>query len=181
MHRCSFCVATDLDTVDDPEQRKAATSTIHNFGMTPRQLFTHPHPLRRARLVPKATHTLFAPDLPVERVAQTLVQCISPIATLERGTFIASIAGPPSPSMPDKLRIESSQTLSAPGDPTVSVHFGFGDNGLRVYERNASLPLSLEEGGHLGRVTAACFADSTTLVTAADEQVSSFHSVHLLG
>ncbi|GJN87145.1 hypothetical protein Rhopal_000090-T1 [Rhodotorula paludigena] len=166
----SYEGAIDLDTVDDPEQRKAATSVIHNFGMTPRQLFTHPHPLRRARLVPKATHTLFAPDLPVERVVQTLVQCISPIATLERGTFIASIAGPPSPSMPDKLRIESPQTLSAPGDPTVSVHFGFGDNGLRVYERNASLPLSLEEGGHLGRVTAACFADSTTLVTAADEQ-----------
>lgn len=37
----------DLDALVDPALRAAAEAQIRNFGQTPRQLFTKPHPSRR--------------------------------------------------------------------------------------------------------------------------------------
>ena len=37
---------SDLDSITDPVERSASTGIIHNFGQTPRQLFTKPHPPR---------------------------------------------------------------------------------------------------------------------------------------
>jgi hypothetical protein len=39
--------AVDLEKIEDPEMRRAAEAQIRNFGQTPRQLFTKPHPQRR--------------------------------------------------------------------------------------------------------------------------------------
>ena len=36
----------DLHALTDPEERKAVESQIANFGQTPSQLFTTPHPKR---------------------------------------------------------------------------------------------------------------------------------------
>jgi hypothetical protein len=46
--------AVDLDTVTDSVERVALESQINNFGQTPRQLFTKPHPSRRVT-TPKQT------------------------------------------------------------------------------------------------------------------------------
>lgn len=35
-----------MDAITDPVERSASTGIIHNFGQTPRQLFTKPHPAR---------------------------------------------------------------------------------------------------------------------------------------
>ena len=35
-----------MDAITDPVERSASTGIIHNFGQTPRQLFTRPHPAR---------------------------------------------------------------------------------------------------------------------------------------
>ena len=39
--------AVDLEKIEDPGMRRAAEAQIRNFGQTPRQLFTKPHPQRR--------------------------------------------------------------------------------------------------------------------------------------
>ncbi|BGP38319.1 Beige protein-like 1 [Rhodotorula kratochvilovae] len=163
----SYEGAIDLDAVTDPDERKAACSTINNFGQTPRQLFAKPHPARRARLKPKATHALFAPDLPIELAVSTLVQCISPIVSLDSGVAISSITGPPSSSMPDKIRFEHPHILSVPHAAGLTLQYGFSDGTLRFFEKGVTVPVALQEGGHSGKISAACFADRATLVTGS--------------
>ena len=51
-HSLSYHGAIDLDTIVDPVERLATIGIVHNFGQTPRQLFTKPHLSR----VPKAYH-----------------------------------------------------------------------------------------------------------------------------
>ncbi|GAA5838376.1 hypothetical protein JCM11251_004919 [Rhodosporidiobolus azoricus] len=165
----SYEGAIDLDAITDPDERKAATSTLHNFGMTPRQLFVRPHPARRARLVAKATRPIFAPDLPIERAAPILIQTIIPIVTLDPPQPISSITVPPSSSMPDRIRVEVPSVLWLPGDVGMSVQYGFSDGSVRVLEKGASVPLLVKEGMHTGRIRQALFAGEGVLVTASTD------------
>lgn len=48
-HALSYHGAIDLDTVKDPVERLATIGIIHNFGQTPRQVFTKPHIQRGPR------------------------------------------------------------------------------------------------------------------------------------
>ncbi|GAA5893041.1 hypothetical protein JCM6882_006922 [Rhodosporidiobolus microsporus] len=165
----SYEGAIDLDQIADADERKAATSTLHNFGMIPRQLFLRPHPARRARLVAKATRPIFAPDLPVEKAAPILIQTILPIVTLSPPQPICSITPPPSSSMPDRIRVEIPNVLWLPGEVGHSLQYGFADGSVRVLEKGASVPLVVYEGMHVGRISRAVFADGGTLVTASTD------------
>jgi hypothetical protein len=164
----SYEGAVDLDKLTNDDEREAATSTLHNFGLTPRQLFTRPHPSRQPRLRPAATNPLFSPDLPLETAAAVLVQTILPIAATSYP--IVSISPPPSTSVPEKIRVEQPQALNIPGEAGHSLQFGFADGSIRVLEKGGgSVPVALVEGAHSGRVTKAIFADKSTLLTASDE------------
>jgi hypothetical protein len=48
-HHLSYEGAVDIDAIKDPIDRAATIDQINNFGQTPRQLFTKPHPKRKAR------------------------------------------------------------------------------------------------------------------------------------
>lgn len=43
-HHLSYQGAKDLDKIEDPVERLATIGIIHNFGQTPHQVFTRPHP-----------------------------------------------------------------------------------------------------------------------------------------
>ncbi|KAF8344869.1 hypothetical protein F5887DRAFT_1061981 [Amanita rubescens] len=45
-HPLSYEGSIDLDSIEDDLQREATVGIIHNFGQTPRKLFTAPHPQR---------------------------------------------------------------------------------------------------------------------------------------
>jgi len=45
-HPLSYKGARDLDNITDPQERLITTGIIHNFGQTPHQIFTKPHPQR---------------------------------------------------------------------------------------------------------------------------------------
>ena len=45
-HPLSYHGASDLDKITDPLERAQLASVIHNFGQTPHQVFTKPHPPR---------------------------------------------------------------------------------------------------------------------------------------
>jgi hypothetical protein len=164
----SYEGAVDLDKLENDDERKAATSTLHNFGITPRQLFTRPHPSRRPRLVPSATHPLFSPDLPIESVTNTLIRTILPITTSPQP--VVSILPPPSTSVPEKIRLEQPLSLNIPGEAGHSLQYGFADGSVRVYEKGGgNMPVALVEGMHSRRVTKVVFADKSVLLTGADE------------
>ncbi|GAA5834941.1 hypothetical protein JCM9279_007151 [Rhodotorula babjevae] len=186
----SYEGAIDLDAVTDADERKAACSTIHSFGQTPRQLFAKPHPARRPRLKPRSTHHLFAPDLAVEQAAPLLVQCILPILSLASPSPIAFIHPPPSSSAPEKVRVDRPQVLAVPHVAGLILQYGFLDGSLRVSEKGVTVPVTLREGAHASRITIASFADASTLVTGSDDSsicvwrldihvVGSSKSVHL--
>jgi len=44
--------AVNLDEIDNPNERESLKQQILEFGQTPKQLFTHPHPHRKAHSVP---------------------------------------------------------------------------------------------------------------------------------
>ena len=46
VHLLSVIGAVDLDAITDPAERKATEGMINNFGQTPSQLLTQPHPQR---------------------------------------------------------------------------------------------------------------------------------------
>ena len=45
-HHLSYQGAKDLDAISDPVERLATIGIIHNFGQTPLQVFSRPHPPR---------------------------------------------------------------------------------------------------------------------------------------
>ena len=48
-NQTSYSGAVDLDAISDPIQRKAVEGMINNFGQTPTQLLTDPHPKRMTK------------------------------------------------------------------------------------------------------------------------------------
>lgn len=45
-HHLSYAGASDLDSITDANERAITAGVIHNFGQTPHQVFTKPHPSR---------------------------------------------------------------------------------------------------------------------------------------
>lgn len=69
-HHLSYHGAKDLDTIDDPVERLATIGIIHNFGQTPLQVFSRPHPPRdfsvvKSKRLDMAAETLVRLPFPV--------------------------------------------------------------------------------------------------------------------
>ncbi|SGY50147.1 BQ5605_C001g00859 [Microbotryum silenes-dioicae] len=154
----------DLDSIANVDERRAATSTIHSFGMTPKQLFSKPHPTRIPPLVAKATRPIFSHDNSIEQQYTTLIQSIVPVCDI--GQHISAIH--PS-TTPEKTTATGSHTLAFPGDASHSVSWGYADQAVRVHAKGNNNPTSLFEGMHSEFVSAACFADVRTFVTASTD------------
>lgn len=75
-HHLSYQGAKDLDTIDDPVERLATIGIIHNFGQTPHQIFSRPHP-------PK--EDLRHKVLRLDRLAESLTQL--PVSLLGKFAF----------------------------------------------------------------------------------------------
>ncbi|SCV71197.1 BQ2448_2785 [Microbotryum intermedium] len=163
-HHLSYEGAIDLDSIADVDERRAATSTIHNFGMTPKQLFSKPHPTRIPPLVAKATRPIFSHDIPIELQYTTLIQSIVPVCDI--GQHISTIHPL---TTPEKTTATGSHTLAFPGDASHSVSWGYADQAVRVHAKGNNNPTSLFEGMHSEFVSAACFADVRTFVTASTD------------
>lgn len=134
--------------------------------MTPRQLFpSKPHPARIAPLVARATRPIFSPDLTIEAQTVTLVESIIPIVDLGRQVTVAKIY----PSTPDKTLASPAQSLLLPEDQSHHVLWGFADQTVRIEAKGSQVPVSLFENLHSEFVSAACFADARTFVTASTE------------
>lgn len=165
-HHLSYEGAIDLSTISDADERKAVVSTIHNFGNTPRQLFQKPHPSRQPRLLPKATHRLFAPDLHIEDAASTLVQSVVP-AVSDFGQAVDRISAPPSHAAPDRVHVGGSGTHQLPQQPRLEICYADCTGVLRLQERGSAKLIAAVEGGHTARISAACFIDPSRLVTTS--------------
>ncbi|KAK4047538.1 beige protein-like 1 [Microbotryomycetes sp. JL201] len=163
-HHLSYEGAIDLDSIENADERKAATSTIHNFGMTPKQLFTKPHAARPNRLLAKGTRPIFSPDSTIEQQTVALVESIVPVCDV--GQQVSTILA----STPDKTTAASAKTVLVPGDLTHVVSWTSADQTVRVHPRgNPSSTAALFENMHAGVISCATFADSRTFITGSTD------------
>ncbi|KAG8221472.1 hypothetical protein J3R82DRAFT_1685 [Butyriboletus roseoflavus] len=158
-HPLSYEGAIDLDKVTDPLERAATIGIIHNFGQTPRKLFSSPHPPRNlqgilslpvqaSRGVPEDALALTRDPRPLKVVLDGPVACVVKDGS---GKVI---------SMPEGL-------LSPPSRSDEQVQWG-KEGTLRV----------LHHGMVVQTIEATCptcaaFADKDTLVTGSDDSLVS--------
>lgn len=125
-HPLSYKGAVDLDRMKDESEKAASTAIIHNFGQTPRQIFTLPHPQRY--LSPRSELPLGVRFGTAEQW-QLLIRSIIPVT--EVATPIDDCFSPGSEDMkPTPLQ---KHRLPIPNHNSMTVQYGFTDDSIRVY------------------------------------------------
>ncbi|KAK1758660.1 beige protein 1 [Echria macrotheca] len=162
-HPLSYKGAKDLDNITDPQERAIATGIIHNFGQTPHQIFTRPHPARE--------HD----RCPVRRL-DTSIHALTklPHPLLESHEKVASLIYVPKL---DRLLCASPFRLNFPPQYDKFLEWGYADNSVRFFFSDNRKPAGLFENLHIGQISTLTFADSKTLITAGEDCVVSVYTV----
>ncbi|GAM85921.1 hypothetical protein ANO11243_039310 [Dothideomycetidae sp. 11243] len=151
-HPLSYHGAKDLDTIDDPVERLATIGIIHNFGQTPHQVFTRPHPRRE-----QEKHAIERLD----SQAETLTKLPRPATELsERVGSVMYLASN------NKVMATGACKLFAPPHGQFFAQWQYADNSLRFFDTGSRKLLGLFEELHVGPISTALFIDSKTLLTA---------------
>ncbi|KIX09499.1 uncharacterized protein Z518_00579 [Rhinocladiella mackenziei CBS 650.93] len=154
-HYLSYQGAKDLDTITDPLERLATIGIIHNFGQTPYQVFSKPHPARE-----QIRHRYKRLDTAAEsltRVPSTLLETEERVASLRYSW------------KSDRLLCSGAFRLNIPPDYDMYMEWGFSDNSVRFYSADSRKPIGLFEHLHIGQLSCALFTDSKTFVTAGTD------------
>lgn len=116
-HHLSYQGAKDIDNIDDPVERLATIGIIHNFGQTPHQIFSRPHP-QREDLKYKAPR--------LDRLAESLTQL--PVSLLDIEERVASLC-----MKQDRLLCAAPLRLNIPPGYDKYMEWGFFDGSVRFY------------------------------------------------
>ncbi|KAI1178927.1 beige/BEACH domain-containing protein [Nemania sp. FL0916] len=158
-HHLSYYGAKDLDNIVDSKERQATTSIIHNFGQTPHQVFTRPHPARE--------NTSF----PAKRL-DTSCYALSriPHPLLESRERVASLIYAPKL---DRLLCSSPFRINLPPSYDRYLEWGYADNSVRFFSSENRKSAGVSENLHIGQISCIVAADSKTLITAGEDCVVS--------
>ncbi|KAI1379000.1 beach-domain-containing protein [Hypoxylon crocopeplum] len=162
-HYLSYYGAKDLDNITDTTERHATTSIIHNFGQTPHQVFTKPHPPRECF------------SFPVKRLdtaSHALARIPHPL--LESRERVASLIY--SPKL-DRLLCSSPFRLNLPPLFDKYLEWGYADNSVRFYHTENRKSAGVSENLHIGQISCIVIADSKTLITAGEDCVVSVFAI----
>ncbi|KAI1648773.1 beach-domain-containing protein [Daldinia loculata] len=158
-HYLSYYGAKDLDNITDSNERHATTSIIHNFGQTPHQVFTKPHPPRE---------NVSFPVKRLDTASHSLARIPHPL--LESRERVASLVY--SPKL-DRLLCSSPFRLNLPPFFDKYLEWGFADNSVRFYHTENRKSAGVSENLHTGQISCIVVADSKTLITAGEDCVVS--------
>ena len=151
-HYLSYQGSIDLEKISDPVERLASINIIHNFGQTPKQLFTKPHPKRK--LDSQAIH--FEDRISDLRQPPTPMQVhTEPITSL----FLAS----------DRFLAGCGSKIFIPGKGENYLEWGFSDGSVRVFTVEGDRFVGLAENLHSSPISCAVFADENTLITGSED------------
>ncbi|PSR76926.1 beige/BEACH domain-containing protein [Coniella lustricola] len=162
-HHLSYHGAIDLDSLVDENERAITTNIIHNFGQTPHQVFSKPHPARD--FVQTSQKRL-------DTGVQALTRITYPL--LESHERVASIIYA---SKLDRLLCASPFRVNMPPHYDKFLEWGFADNSVRFFLSDNRKPIGLLENLHQGQISCVAFADSRTLITAGEDSVVSVYTV----
>ncbi|KAM3440661.1 hypothetical protein NHJ13734_003190 [Beauveria thailandica] len=161
-HHLSYAGASDLDRITDANERAITAGVIHNFGQTPHQVYSKPHPPRENA------------KCPIKRLDSSVqaLMCL-PNPLIESHERVASLIY--SPKL-DRLLCASPFRLNLPPYDKF-LEWGYADNTVRFFFSDNRKPAGLFENLHIGQISCACFADSKTLITAGEDCVVSVYNV----
>ncbi|KIH94576.1 hypothetical protein SPBR_05474 [Sporothrix brasiliensis 5110] len=162
-HHLSYHGAIDLDNIKDPQERAIVTGIIHNFGQTPRQVFSRPHQAREHDACPIRR---------IDSVADSLARIPHPI--LESRERVASLIYV---AKLDRLLCASPFRLNLPPFYDKYLEWGYTDNSVRFYHSDNRKLAGLFENLHIGQISCVAFADSKTLITAGEDCAVSVYAV----
>jgi hypothetical protein len=162
-HHLSYHGATDLDVIEDPQEKLATIGIIHNFGQTPHQVFLKPHqPRDEQRQKPKRLDTS----------AESLTRL--PFPLIDNREVVSSLIYS---SKLDRLLCSTAFRLNMPPHYDKYMEWGFADNSIRFFMIDNKKMVGLFENIHQGQISTAVFADSRVLVTAGIDCVISVWTV----
>ncbi|OAA61622.1 beige/BEACH domain-containing protein [Niveomyces insectorum RCEF 264] len=162
-HHLSYHGAIDLDNIEDPQERAVVTGIIHNFGQTPRQVFSRPHPAREHDSCPIRR---------LDSAADALAR--QPHLILESRERVASLIYVPKL---DRLLCASPFRLNLPPNYDKYLEWGYADNSIRFFYSDNRKLAGLFENLHIGQISCVAFADSKTLITAGEDCAVTVHAV----
>lgn len=163
-HPMSYADSVDLEGIDSALERQAAAQVVHNFGQTPAQLFSRPHPPRPPRAQPEpwqATDLLLYPSY--------LLQSVLPM-TVAPGPVAHMIGLPESlcASTRDKIHLL---------DANLSLSFGYVDNSVRFFDHEDDLVAMLEHAS-VGRISCMVILRDV-VVLGSDDGMTQLYALHL--
>jgi hypothetical protein len=162
-HHLSYSGAKDLDNITDPQERRIITGIIHNFGQTPHQVFTRPHPAREYD------------RCPIKRLDSSVHALTKlPYPLLESHERVATLIYAPKL---DRLLCASPFRLNLPPQYDKFLEWGYADNSVRFFFSDNRKPAGLFENLHIGQISTLTFADSKTLITAGEDCVVSVYGI----
>lgn len=162
-HHLSYYGARDLDKIADSDERHATTSIIHNFGQTPHQVFSKPHPARE--------NTAF-PAKRLDTACYALSRIPHPL--LESRERVASLIY--SPKL-DRLLCSSPFRLNLPPSYEKYLEWGYADNSIRFFSSENRKSAGVSENLHIGQISCVVVADAKTLITAGEDCVVSVFTI----
>ena len=116
-HHLSYQGAKDVDNIDDPVERLATIGIIHNFGQTPHQIFTRPHPAQEDRNGGGARQDI---------LAESLTQL--PVPLLDSEERVASLS-----MRQDRILCSAALRLNIPPSYDRYMEWGFFDGSVRFF------------------------------------------------
>ncbi|KAH9006451.1 beach-domain-containing protein [Lactarius hatsudake] len=166
-HPLSYEGSIDLDTITDELEREATVGIIHNFGQTPRKLFTAPHP---QRFMQGPSSLPIGTSYGVEENYGLLERRKRPAARgLDHGGAVHTLTYDP---VGEKIIPQAAGILSTPLHPHEQVEWSFSRSG-----RAAASQLRAVVDGQITQIvegiecTCATFADSENLITGSKDHI----------
>ncbi|KAI0803611.1 beige/BEACH domain-containing protein [Xylaria sp. FL0064] len=163
-HHLSYYGAKDLDNIADSEERNATTSIIHNFGQTPHQVFSKPHPARENMSFP--AKRLDTSCYALSRIPHPLLESRERVACLVYAPKL------------DRLLCSSPFRLNLPPLYDKYLEWGYADNSVRFFSSENRKSAGVSENLHIGQISCIVVADSKTLITAGEDCVVSVFTIH---
>jgi hypothetical protein len=158
----SYHGAKDLDSIQDPQERLSSINIIHNFGQTPYQVFTKPHPARD-----ETQHRFKGLDNAAESLG-------GPMPLFDMPDRIASLSWS---TKYDRLICSGPFRVHVPPSFDKYMEWGFCDASIRFFSTDGKKQLAMFEHLHIGPPSAAVFLDNRTLITAGADSVVSIWNV----
>ena len=156
-HPLSYAESVDVEQIDSPFEREAAAQVIHNFGQTPRALFSRPHPPRDVQ-----------PSVDLARSPQWLIQARAPAARL--GAPVDALCG-----APDAVRgAVRGQALL----PELILTYGHLDGSVRFLPLDDVHAIAIAEQAAPARITALALVGTTHVAIGAEDGTVQLYALH---